>query len=139
MLDTISSEVKEIAELITLLNSTIESLNAKLLKLDHRNIVQLNYVSLRTDTPLGNATPKDGWLRAVKLVGQTELQIYDGAAWVTLARKAYVDSQDTATLNSANAYTDNEINGLTISTVADHTHSGRVPADGAHGHSIIRP
>lgn len=143
MLENIPVEIGQINELVRLLNSTIEALNMKLLTLNHTNIRVLNYIPLSTDAPLGAATPKDGWIRAVKLAGQTELQLYNGTAWVTLARVAYVDQQDDATLASAKAYTDSEISNLTLSTNGSHTHSVTTStgtytttSNGSHTHTI---
>lgn len=113
MLDNIPNETSELNELIMLLNSTIESINMKLLSLDQKNIIQLNYVPLITDASFGSATPKKGWVRSVTVSGITELQIYNGSAWVGLASKTYADSAATTAasqaLADANSYADSEI------------------------------
>jgi hypothetical protein len=128
------------AELIRQINTMITSLNVALLNLDHTNIPVLNYIPLKTDAPLGSATPNDGYLRAVKVGGVTEVQYYNGAAWVSLSSKTYAAAQAATeaaqALADANSYTDGEIAALSVSSTGSHTHGGAVAADGTHTHTI---
>jgi hypothetical protein len=138
VLDNISAE--NLRELIKLLNSVIDSLNMQLRSLDHRNIIGLNYVALKTDASLGSVTPKDGYLRAVKVAGVTEVQYYNGTAWVSLSSKVYAAAQAAtqaaAALADANDYTDTAIAGLSVSSAGNHDHGGLVTTDGSHTHNI---
>ena len=129
-------------ELITYLNELVSELQFTLSKLDHQNINVLNYVPLKSNASLGNATPQAGWVRAIQSSGITNLQYYS-TAWITLMKFSTAYQTNSAgghnhTVSIA-SHTHEYVwpDATTHTTVAAGSTSITTATTGAHTHILI--
>lgn len=72
-------------ELVAYLTELVNELQYILSSLDEKNIHHLDYIPMRADGSLGNATPKNGWIRTITVNSTTVLQYYNGASsWMNV-------------------------------------------------------